>query len=213
MWVLAESVWRKEKVVRQVTVHELLSMWDYEGKWESRRWSAKAMGWIVTSRLKSPPANILRAVAFPEFEHALRKFYRPTPYLAQPGWGAVGVGTTAQSPYSPLERKEDIGQAAAREDHAVVDLSVWAPPGETAEVAAAQERIRKRAVAWWVFKVEQDGHQWLRDHPKYAERDVIAIEDSICRAKACSYWEWHRGSRIMWFRLPSEWQALFWDGP
>ena len=90
---------------------------------------------------------------------------------------------------------------------------MWAPPGETAEVAAAQERIRKCAVAWWVFKVEQDGHQWLRDHPKYAERDVIAIEDSICRAKACSYWEWHRGSRIMWLRLPSEWQALFRDGP
>ena len=35
VWVLADSVWRKEKVVRQVTVHKLLSMWDYEGKWES----------------------------------------------------------------------------------------------------------------------------------------------------------------------------------
>ena len=89
VWVLAESVWGKERVVRRVTAHELLSLWDYEGKWESRRWSVEAMEGILTSRLKSPPAKILRAVAIPAFEHALRKFYRPSTSLAPPGLGAV----------------------------------------------------------------------------------------------------------------------------
>ena len=61
--------------------------------------------------------------------------------------------------------------------------------------------------------VDLDCKQWLRDHPKHTEKDIYALYDCMSRAKACSYWEWHRGSRIMWFRLPEEWQSLFRDGP
>ena len=68
-------------------------------------------------------------------------------------------------------------------------------------------------MVWWAFNVEQDRIQWLREHPGHTAGDVAAIEDCVRRARACSYWEWHRGSRIMWFRLPEEWQPLFRDGP
>ena len=123
------------------------------------------------------------------------------------------MGRTANIVCSRLERKEETGRAAAREDGAAVDLSVWAPPGETPKQAAARVVIRKRAVAWWAFNVEQDALKCLKDHPRHSKADVAAIEDCLHRVRACSYWEWHRGSRIMWFCLPEEWQALFRDGP
>ena len=85
-------------------------------------------------------------------------------------------------------------------------------PNKTAEQAEARERLRKLAVIWWAYNVEMDAKQWLIDHPKHTKEDVAAIQDCIKRAKACSYWEWHRGSRIMWFRLPEEFQAFFRDG-
>jgi hypothetical protein len=72
LWVLADSVWGgKERVVRRIVGHELLSIWDYEGKFESRRWDDKMMERVLRSRLKSPPAKILRPVAYPVFEHLL----------------------------------------------------------------------------------------------------------------------------------------------
>ena len=47
LWVLAESVWRKERVVRQILPHELLLLWDYEGKLESRRWDPPTTARVV----------------------------------------------------------------------------------------------------------------------------------------------------------------------
>ena len=36
-WVRAKSVYRKQPVIRQVVYHEILSVWDYEGKLESKQ--------------------------------------------------------------------------------------------------------------------------------------------------------------------------------
>jgi hypothetical protein len=38
-WVLAHSVFSKNPVLQQVKTAELMAMWDYEGKLESRGWS------------------------------------------------------------------------------------------------------------------------------------------------------------------------------
>ena len=61
--------------------------------------------------------------------------------------------------------------------------------------------------------VELDCKQWLRDHPDHTAKVIVALYDCMSMAKACSYWEWHRGTRIMWFRLPEEWHLLFRDAP
>ena len=119
--------------------------------------------------------------------------------MVEPGRLEGAVGKTRHVAYSPLELKEDAGREPTTADHAAVDLSVWAPPGETREQALAREHIRKLAVALWALCVQQDAEDWLRAHPKHTEEDIEAIHNCLRRVKACSYWEWHRGSRIMWF--------------
>ena len=57
IWVLAEWVWSKKRVVRQIGPTELLAVWDYEGKHESRHWDAGLLEKVLTSRLKSPPSQ------------------------------------------------------------------------------------------------------------------------------------------------------------
>jgi hypothetical protein len=187
VWVLTETVWRKERVVRQILPHELLSLWDYEGKLESRRWDQRTTSLVVESRLRSPPAKILRAVAYPAFDYLLKNHVSQLSTRLMKVAEVVGVGRTMAVPRSPLEKKAETGRAAATVDGASVDLAVWAPPGETMEEAVARERLRKLAVTWWAFNVERDGVQWLEDHPAHTEQDVAAIEDCIRRAKACSY--------------------------
>ena len=217
IWVRAQSVWGTEAVFRQVTDYELLALWDYEGKLESKRWSQEEMALVINSRFRSPPAKILRAVVVPAFEFLMSKFFIPPLGGGSPGDGKekqpLMGGTTPTVAFSPLERKEETGRAAATADHAVVDLSVWAQPGETPRQAAAREVLRKLAVRYWAHMIERDAQRWLNEHPTHTERDEAGLDDCIWRAKACSYWEWHRGSRVMWFRLPSEWQPLFRDGP
>ena len=94
---------------------------------------------------------------------------------------------TANTPYSPLERKEETGRAAAVEDHAAVNLSVWALPDETLAQANVRERIHKHTVA--CVRLEKDARWWLREHQEHTEQDVGALDDCVRRARACSYWE------------------------
>ena len=43
-------------------------------------------------------------------------------------------------------------------------------------------------------------------------RDLAAIEDCLCCARAASYWHWHRGSRIFFWRFPKEFQTIMHNG-
>ena len=99
------------------------------------------------------------------------------------------MGRTADVPHSVLEKKAETGRAAATADGAGVDLSVWAPPGETGEQAAAREQLCALAVMWWAFNVEKDAERWLTDHPYHTKEDVAALVDCIRQAKAYVYWE------------------------
>ena len=42
--------------------------------------------------------------------------------------------------------------------------------------------------------------------------DLAAIQDCVFRAKACSYWHWHRGSRMFFWRFPAEFHLQMRDG-
>lgn len=59
LWVRAQTVWRKGTGVRQLTPQELLSVWDYEGKLESKDWTSKELEWVIKSRMASPPAKLM----------------------------------------------------------------------------------------------------------------------------------------------------------
>ena len=52
------------KIIRAVNYSELLGMWDYEGKLESRHWPWKLQREVLNQRLKSPPAKMLRSLTF-----------------------------------------------------------------------------------------------------------------------------------------------------
>jgi hypothetical protein len=62
-WVLAFSVWNKERIYRPVKLHELYSMWDYEGKLESKHVPFKESMFVLLHRLMSPPGKLVRATA------------------------------------------------------------------------------------------------------------------------------------------------------
>lgn len=68
IWVLSESVWQKTRGIRRIDRTELLAIWDYEGKLESKHWKPHVLEEMIEARLASPPAKILRAVAHPVFE-------------------------------------------------------------------------------------------------------------------------------------------------
>lgn len=213
LWVRAQTVWRKEATVRRMLPHELLALWDYEGKQESKHWKQWEIAKVTQARLESPPAKIMRAVAYPAFGALLKRRPGLEGETQVPSKRARTVGKTADIPTSILEAKAGVGRAAATPDDAGIDLSIWAIPGETEEEAQARQGLRKMAAHAWGWLVERDAERWLKSHPSHSRQERAALDDCVRRARACSYWEWCRGSRIMWFRLPEEWQTWFREGP
>jgi hypothetical protein len=53
--------------------------------------------------------------------------------------------------------------------------------------------------------------RWWRSNGQ-DPRDLAAIKDCLFRARAASYWHWHRGSRIFFWRFPKEFQTIMRDG-
>ena len=51
IWVLANSVWKKERVVRQITSNKIMAIWDYEGKLEAKGWDADLLRQVIDARL------------------------------------------------------------------------------------------------------------------------------------------------------------------
>ncbi|KAL3794045.1 hypothetical protein HJC23_008933 [Cyclotella cryptica] len=73
-----------------------------------------------------------------------------------------------------------------------IEPSYWALPGETPEQATARVHLRNFAHKWW-----------LRANGNHPE-DREGIEDCIRRAARSDYWDWHRGSRLFFWRFPEE---------
>ena len=211
-WVYAHSVFSKTPILRQVKTDELMAIWDYEGKLESRVWSREHSLRILRARLLSPPAKMLRRFVQAACDAILLNFYNAggqdltdhTPFR-------YTKGLTCDIPFSPLEDKVTTRVGAAQTDFAEVDLTAWASPSETEEVARARVILRRFAARWWAYYLERDAMRWWNSNGR-DPTDLEAIEDCIFRARATSYWHWHRGSRLFFWRFPKEFQKMMRDG-
>ena len=138
LWVRMRTIWSREPRVRKLVPRELLAMWDYEGKLESRDWSEEELERVICSRMASPPGKILRALAHPALDFLLGRGGCPGGGLPPARPRLVTAGKTVDVPTSVLERKIGAGAAATRPNDAGIDLSIWAVPRETKAEAGAR---------------------------------------------------------------------------
>ncbi len=210
IWVKANSCMSpSRRVVRPLKYHEVLSLWDYEGKLESQFWSGREREAILRKRLQSPPAKMLRSFLFAACERAA-------------GWRKGGgptneseddlAGVTAAVPYSPLELKEGEQGAATKADDADIDLTTWSPPGESPEVGQARQVLRRFAVRWWAHHQTRLAREWLQKQSPPSQADIDGVNDCLRRVAGCTYWDWTRGSRIFFWKIPDEWRGDFRNG-
>ena len=125
-WVQADSVFSKIPVIRKVRWHELLGIWDYEGKMESRRWTDEQTVEVLRARLRSPPAKMLRLF----LSTAASAFVEEAFPVEAPSHHRPAMGMTKDIPFSPLEVKTNTRVAATQADDAEADLSNWWIPEE-----------------------------------------------------------------------------------
>ncbi len=81
-----------------------------------------------------------------------------------------------------------------------VDLSAWALPDETAEMARARQVLRKFAVRWWKYYQRKIAMTWLSSGNR-SEDDRAAVEDCLRRIDTCTYFGWPRGSRHLFYKV------------
>ncbi|KAL7527269.1 hypothetical protein ACHAXR_004033, partial [Thalassiosira sp. AJA248-18] len=211
-WVSAASVMSKNHVLRRVKIFELFAVWDYEGKLESSEWSHAESIDILRYRTLSPPAKMIRlflgkaADAIVQEVMGARSLQNvnTTP-------GSLRVGMTKDIPFTPMEVKVDTRVEAKLADDAEVNLSTWAIPGETESEIKARIVLRQFAVRWWAYNLEKKAWLWWHAHGK-DPIDAEAITDCIRRVKACTYWQWVRGSRLMPWQCSPEFHNDFRDG-
>jgi hypothetical protein len=114
----------------------------------------------------------------------------------------------------PLEIKGIQRAKAAVEDNAEIELlAYWAMPNETPEQTVARAHLRRLAHKFWVFNLAREAYHWLKhngNHPKGAR----AIEDCVKQAAGSDYWDWHRGSRLFFWRFQedADWRLEARDG-
>ena len=212
VWVRANSVYGSKqdskKVLRAVDITELFAIWDYEGKAESQYWAKDFKSLVLRRRLQSPPAKMLRSFAFTAGE-TLLPHTNPVPPPAL----SLFPGKASDVPFSPMEEAVSTRVKAAQADDAEVDLSQWAEPGETEEVANARAVLRRFSVRWWAKHQEKIARRWLKNlGPDAVKEDIEGINDCLRRTEGCTYWSWNRGSRLFFWKLPAEWRKDFRDG-
>jgi hypothetical protein len=209
-WVLAASVWSKQKIYRPVRLQELFAIWDYEGKLEFRDLSWHKSIFVLQHRLMSPPGKLVRAIVFT----LLESYLEPMPATDSPA--SWNIGKSLDIKFSPLEEAADVRAEAACADDAEIDLSTWSYVGESELEAAARATLRKVAVRWWAGYQGSLASAWLRDNSN-DPRNVSGVSDCMRRIKACKYFKWVRGSRIHFWKIPVDdshrgWLEEFRDG-
>ncbi len=120
-------------------------------------------------------------------------------------------GFTSDILFSPLEAKVTTRVAAAQTNFAEVDLIVWSFPSEMEEEAQGRVALWRFAARWWANYLERDAMHWWMCNGR-DPLDLAAIKDCIFWACAASYWHWHRGSRLFFWRFPKEFQKMMQDG-
>jgi len=210
-WVKAQSVWNKAiPIMRPITQSEVFAIWDYEGKLLPQEFDESDKLELLLLRLKSPLAKIIRDFAF-RFFKKLQTTNQPIRVIEDLRREIVEKFLAEPIVLSPLEAAENVRVAATLPDDAEADLSLWSYDGETEEEAEARKIFRRMIVKWWAWNLEQEAWKWWKANGQ-SKQDAAAISDAIKRAKAASYWQWIRGSRLFFWRFPKEWQAEMRDG-
>jgi len=188
-WVAANSVYDpNRKVIRQVSTSELFAIWDYEGKLESRDWNPVTRAMVLNARLSSPPAKMIRSFVFTAGEILLSHSHTPPAVLKS--HSALHTGKTSDIPFNPMEDTTDTRVKAAQADDAEVDLSQWADPNETPEMARARNLLRRGVARWWIKHQERVAMKWIEDMGEdVTQEDIQAINDCMRHNRGCSYWQ------------------------
>lgn len=213
VWVRAVSVFSKAKIVRRMTMLECLAVWDYAGKIHYQGLTQHQISALLSYRLRSPPAKIVTAVVF---HLAQQLHYQLLPNEALEVVPAPLIdqsGEPAGQQVAALEGRVVQRVKAAVADDAEVDLAYWAIAGESPQQAHARTVLRRFAHRWWCRHLELEAEAWLTQHGRQPA-DVRAVRDCIARARGSDFWEWHRGSRLFFWRFPCEdgWQVDARDG-
>ena len=181
---------RGEKVTRPIEMLELFTIWDYEGKYESKHWSPHVITNILNCWLASPPAKMIRSFLFIAGENILLHVHTPFVPESRPS-----PGITSSIPFNPMEEATDTRVKAAQTYDAEVDLAQWAYPNETPRVGRATAVLRQFAVKWWAQHQEMLAMRWIESiGSDVTPEDIEAVNDCIRRVKACTYWTWTQGS-------------------
>ena len=200
LWVRAVSVFSKKKVLRRMTLLELLAVWDYAGKIHYKGMSNETLWNLLFARIRSPPAKILTTVTFRVCQQRMEML---VPFDMPDLVSIEGQLKKSKQRGGVLELKGIQRAKAAVPDDAGVDLKYWALPNETKAQTDARTLLRRFAHMWWVYNLSREAYEWLRQNGNHLE-DRLAIEDCIARAAGSDYWDWHRGSRLFFWRFPEE---------
>ena len=55
-----------------------------------------------------------------------------------------------------------------------------------------------------MYHLSKEAYEWVRVHGNHPH-DIAAVEDCLRRAAGSDYWDWHRGSRLFFWRFPEDW--------
>jgi hypothetical protein len=165
---------------------------------------------VPRGRLACPPAKMLQ-----RFTQFIRNFILSRLSILQmleskPNLSSM-VGLTWEVAFKPMEGKAMTHVAAAQADDAEVDLSAWALPGETLKEARTRDVLLRLAIQWWASNLSRKAMRWWTSNGK-DPKDLAAIQNCIFQAHACSYWHWHCGSHLFFWRFSKEFQVQMRDG-
>ena len=197
LWVMAISVYSKKKVLRKVQLLELLAIWDYAGKTNYKGLRDSYVWELLLARVRAPPAKVLTTISFTVCQQLLEKA------VPEEVFDVIPESTKHEVIKGQLESKGIQRAKAAVPDDAKIELAYWALPNETQQQAEARVMLRNFAHGWWVYNLAREAYQWLNANGNHPE-DREAIEDCLRRAAGSDYWDWHRGSRLFFWRFPEE---------
>jgi hypothetical protein len=105
IWVRAHSVHLKAPILWQARTSELMAVWDYEGKLESRPWSWQEGEQILGAQVSAPLAKMLRCICQAVCNAILQKLQGEVPTGHRDKASAGLKGLTCDIAFSPLEEK------------------------------------------------------------------------------------------------------------
>ena len=192
LWVFAVSVYAKEKVLRTITLMELLAIWDYAGKIWYQGMSDDLIWELLHARIQSPPGKILTTISFSLCQQILESILPQYAQVLEPiDKSPIHLHRKGQMELKGIQRAK-----AAVADHADIELAYWALPNETPKQTEARVRLRNFAHKWWVMNLAREAYAWLKRNGNH-QADREAIENCLRRAAGSDYWDWHRGSTLL----------------